>query len=159
LAAGRPVDRLSHAELVARQPQYAGLSSDEIAVWDPEAGICYPERNVRAHVAAARRLGATVFADTEVLSVEVSGTGAVIRTQALQPHAAQVIVPAGAWLGSLVPDLPLTPRRFPLCWFTPRDPSSTEFGLAGFPAFIWQRSNGEALWGHGSDEDYGVKIG
>src|SRR6185312_10966792 len=59
-AAGLPVQQLSHAELVARQPQYADLAPDDVAVWDPGAGICYPERNVRAHTAAARQAGAEV---------------------------------------------------------------------------------------------------
>src|SRR5215472_9569701 len=50
-AAGLPVQELSHAELLARQPQYARLAETDVAVWDPEAGICYPERNIRAHTA------------------------------------------------------------------------------------------------------------
>jgi cation diffusion facilitator CzcD-associated flavoprotein CzcO len=27
------------------------------------------------------------------------------------------------------------------------------------PAFIWQRPGGKTLWGHGSEEDYEVKVG
>lgn len=66
---------------------------------------------------------------------------------------------AGAWLGTLVPGLPLVPRRSPLFWFRPRDQGSADFTLGRFPAFIWQRPEGHGLWGHGSDEDFGVKIG
>ena len=47
-AAGLPVRELSHAELVARQPQYAALTPEEVGVRDPGAGVCFPERNVRA---------------------------------------------------------------------------------------------------------------
>src|SRR5262249_3915626 len=65
-AAGLPVSQLSHDELVARQPQYAGLAPEGVAVWDPAAGICYPERNVRAQTAAAALLGAEVFPHTMV---------------------------------------------------------------------------------------------
>src|SRR5215813_1794466 len=50
VAASVPVRELSHAELVKRQPQYAGLAPADVGVWDPGAGICYPERNVRAQV-------------------------------------------------------------------------------------------------------------
>src|SRR5436305_1132193 len=46
-AAAIPITRLNHDELVARQPQYAGLGPADVAVWDPGAGVCYPERNVR----------------------------------------------------------------------------------------------------------------
>jgi sarcosine oxidase len=158
-AAGVPVDELGHEELVARQPQYAGLAPDDVAVWDPGGGICYPERNVRAHVSAAQRLGATVHPHTTVDTVEAGRDEVVVRTATLELHARQVIVAAGAWLGTLLPGLPLTPRKTPLTWFRPRDPASTDFTLARFPAFIWHRAGGESLWGHGSDEDYGIKIG
>jgi sarcosine oxidase len=158
-AAGIPIVQLSHAELVARQPQYAGLAAGDVAVWDPGAGICYPERNVRAQTAAARRLGAEVYPHTMVTSIEPGPDGVTVRTPTAQWQAPQVVVAAGAWLGTLLPGLPLVPRRLPLYWFRPRDPRSDEFTLDRFPAFIWERPDGEALWGHGSAEDYGIKIG
>src|SRR5215469_326744 len=65
-AAGLAVDRLSHHDLAARQPQYAGLDPADVGVWDPGAGICYPERNVKAQTAAAERLGADVYPHTMV---------------------------------------------------------------------------------------------
>jgi sarcosine oxidase len=158
-AAGVAVSEIGYRELAARQPQYAGLTSDDMAVWDPGAGICYPERNVRAQAGAAQRLGAEIYPHTMVTSIAASRDGVTVRTPTIEFRAAQVIVAAGAWLGSLVPGLPLAPRRTPLYWFRPRDPGSRDFTLEAFPAFIWQRSDGDALWGHGSDEDFGIKIG
>jgi sarcosine oxidase len=158
-AAGLPVQRLSHAELVARQPQYAGLAPDDVAVWDPGAGICYPERNVRAHTAAARRAGADVYPHTMVTGIEAGRDGVTVRTPTVEFRAPQVVVAAGAWLGTLVPGLPLLPRRTPQYWFRPKDPGSEEFTLDRFPAFIWERHDGGGLWGHGSAEDFGIKIG
>jgi sarcosine oxidase len=158
-AAGLPVQRLSHAELVARQPQYAGLAPGDVAVWDPGAGICYPERNVRAHTAAARRAGADVYPHTMVTGIEAGRDGVTVRTPTVEFRAPQVVVAAGAWLGTLVPGLPLLPRRTPQYWFRPKDPGSEEFTLDRFPAFIWERHDGGGLWGHGSAEDFGIKIG
>jgi sarcosine oxidase len=158
-AAGLPVQRLSHAELVARQPQYAGLAPDDVAAWDPGAGICYPERNVRAHTAAARRAGADVYPHTMVTGLEAGRDGVSVRTPTVEFLAPQVVVAAGAWLGTLVPGLPLAPRRTPQYWFRPKDPGSEEFTLDRFPAFIWERHDGGGLWGHGSAEDFGIKIG
>ncbi|MET0233336.1 MAG: FAD-dependent oxidoreductase [Kibdelosporangium sp.] len=149
LNAGVPVEKLSHEELVARQPQYAGLQPDDVAVWDPAAGICYPERNVRAHVKAAQRLGAKVYLDT-VTGID----GTTVHTETMVLQARKVVVAAGAGLSGLVPGLPLTHRPTPLNWFRPKE----DFTLARFPAFIWDRP-GEQLWGHGSDEDHAVKIG
>ena len=158
-AAGLPVQQLSHAELVARQPQYAGLAPDDVAVWDPGAGICYPERNVRAQAAAAQRAGADVYPHTMVTGIDAGPGGVTVRTPTVEFRAAQVVVAAGAWLGTLVPGLPLAPRRTPQYWFKPQDPGSEEFTLDRFPAFIWERPGGGGLWGHGSAEDFGIKIG
>jgi sarcosine oxidase len=158
-AAGLPVQEVGHQELAARQPQYAGLAPGDVAVWDPEAGICYPERNVRAQAGAARRLGADIYPHTMVTGIEADPDGVTVRTPTVEFRAGQAVVAAGAWLGTLVPGLPLVPRRSPLYWFRPRDPGSADFSLDRFPAFIWQFADGGGLWGHGSDEDFGVKIG
>ncbi len=158
-AAGLPVQELSHAELLARQPQYAGMAEADVAVWDPGAGICYPERNIRAHTAAAQRLGAEVYPHTMVTGIQAGRDGVTVRTPTVEFRATQVVVAAGAWLGTLVPGLHLAPRRTPQFWFRPRDPASGEFALDRFPAFIWDRPDGGSLWGHGSAEDYGIKIG
>ena len=158
-AAGVPAVELGHDELVARQPQYAGLAPDDVAVWDPGAGICYPERNVRAQTEAARRLGADVYPHTMVTGIEAGPDGITVRSPTAEWRAEQVVVAAGAWLGTLVTGLPLAPRRTPLYWFRPRDPLSAEFALDRFPSFVWQRPDGDVLWGHGSADDYQVKIG
>ena len=158
-AAGLPVAELSNAELLARQPQYAGLAPTDVGVWDPGAGICYPERNIRAQTAAAERLGADVYPHTMVTGIEAGRDGVTVHTPTVDMRAAQVVVAAGAWLGSLVPGLSLAPRRTPQYWFRPRDPESKEFTLDRFPAFIWERHDGAGMWGHGSADDYGIKIG
>ncbi|HEV7626193.1 MAG TPA: FAD-dependent oxidoreductase, partial [Streptomyces sp.] len=79
-AAGVPVVVLGHDELVARQPQYAGMAPEDIGVWDPGAGICYPERTVRAQTAAARRLGADVREHTTVSGIEADRGGVTVCT-------------------------------------------------------------------------------
>lgn len=158
-AAGLPIHELEHDELVAMQPQYAGLEPGDVAVWDPGAGICYPERNVRAQAAAARELGAEIYPHTMVTAIEPGRDGIAVRTPTVEWLAAQVVVSAGAWLGTLVPGLPLAPRRVPQYWFRPRDPQSKEFTLDRFPAFIWDRADGGGLWGHGSADDFGIKVG
>jgi sarcosine oxidase len=150
---------LGPSELAARQPQYAGLGPDDMAVWDPGAGICYPERIIAAQAGAARGLGAEIYPHTMVTGIQVRQGGVTVRTPTVDFRTSQVVVATGAWLGTLVPGLPLVPRRTPLYWFRPRDPGSEDFTLRKFPAFIWRRSDGEGLWGHGSDEDFGVKIG
>jgi sarcosine oxidase len=149
LNAGVPVERLTHEELVNRQPQYAGLRPEDVAIWDPGAGICYPERVVRAQVKAAEALGARVYRDTVT---EVEST--TVRTRNTEFRAQKVVVTAGAGLSELVPELPLVRRPTPHNWFAPKD----GFALAQFPSFVWDRPGG-GLWGHGSDDGHAVKVG
>ncbi|WP_433157409.1 N-methyl-L-tryptophan oxidase [Kribbella sp. CA-247076] len=156
--AGAATTDLSHDELGRRFPQYR-LADDEVAVWDPGAGICYAEPTVRAQVAEAQRLGATVFAHTMVTAIDLQPGGVTVRTPTIEVRAEQVVVCAGAWLGKLVPGLPLSPRRTPLFWFQPKDPASDAFRLENFPSFIWAFEDGRGLWGHGADEGFGVKVG
>src|ERR1035441_9564899 len=110
-AAGIPILELSHEELAARQPQYAGLAPGDVAVWDPGAGICYPERNVRAQVAAAQRLGADVYPHTMVSGIEAGRDGVTVHTPTAGWRASQVVIAAGAWLGTLLPGLPVAPPQ------------------------------------------------
>ena len=156
--AGAKVAELSHHELRNRYPQY-GLAESDVAVWDPAAGICYAEPTVRAHVAEAERLGARIFPHTMVTGIQFGTDGLIVRTPTVDFTAGQVVVCAGAWLGKLVPDLPLTPRRTPMFWFEPKDPESVAFRLERFPAFIWEFADGRGLWGHGSGDDFLVKVG
>jgi sarcosine oxidase len=100
-----------------------------------------------------------VYPHTMVTAIEFDDDGARVRTPTVAFRAAQVVVTAGAWLGKLVPGLSLAPRRVPLYWFKPRDPASTEFALERFPSFIWELPNGNGLWGHGSGDGFGIKIG
>ncbi|MET7280009.1 N-methyl-L-tryptophan oxidase [Kribbella sp. NPDC005582] len=157
--AGAATTSLSHHELQSRFPQYGGLLPGDVAVWDPGAGICFAEPTVRAHVAEARRLGAEVYPHTMVTAIEPRADEVIVRTPTTEFHADQVVVCAGAWLGTLFPELPLTPRRTPMFWFAPKDPDSEAFRLANFPSFIWELADGRGLWGHGSDNGFAVKVG
>ncbi|WP_371401989.1 N-methyl-L-tryptophan oxidase [Kribbella sp. NBC_00662] len=156
--AGAPTTDLTHDELAKRFPQYA-LAPDDVAVWDLGAGICYAEPTVRAHVAEAQRLGATVYPHTMVTAVEVGRDEVTVRTPTTTITADQVVISTGAWLSKLVPRVSLSPRRTPLFWFQPKDPASDAFQLRNFPSFIWEFADGKGLWGHGSDEDFLVKVG
>ena len=156
--AGAPTTDLTHDELHERFPQYE-LDPGDVAVWDPGAGICYAEPTVRAQVAEAERLGATVYPNTMVTAIDLGPNEVTVRTPTVDIIADQVVVATGAWLSKLVPGVPLSPRRTPLFWFQPKDPASDAFRLGNFPSFIWEFGDGRGLWGHGSDEDFLVKVG
>ncbi len=158
-AAGVPVKTLNAEEVRQTYPGYAWLDDDDLGVLDPWAGICYPERNVRAHVAEARRLGAEVFEHTTVTAVETTDDGVLVRTPTATIAAQQVVVATGAWLGTLVPELPLDPRRMPMFFFRARPGHEQDYTLDAFPAFTRALPDGTEVWGHGSADDYGIKLG
>jgi len=157
--AGLDVRHLDHDELLAEYPQYGGTAPETVGVLDPGAGICYPEKNVRAQGEAAIALGARVLTDTRVTGIALVDGGVRVTTSAVVIEAKQAVVAAGAWNSKLLPGLPLRPRRTPLYWFAPKPDADVSFGLDAFPAFIHELPDGRHLWGHGSDEDYLVKIG
>ncbi|WP_022881426.1 N-methyl-L-tryptophan oxidase [Gryllotalpicola ginsengisoli] len=159
--AGLPVTHLDHEQFTAAYPMYAepGIDENTVAVFDPEAGICYPERAVRAQGEAGIAAGGRALLDTRVTSIEFTDAGVRVLTPTVIIEAKQVIVSTGAWNKKLLPELPLGPRRTPLFWWKPKDDATSSFDLSSFPAFIHELPDGRHLWGHGSSEDHLIKIG
>jgi sarcosine oxidase len=153
------VERLDAAEVAACFPAYRNLGSGDIGVLDPLGGICYPERNVRAQTAAAVRLGAQVYSYTRVLDIQLGSGHVTLTTPTATFECAQVIITTGAWLNGMVPGLGLTPVRTPMFWFRARPGFEKQFTRDAFPSFIRASASGFGLWGHGSGEDFGIKIG
>ena len=149
-AHGLPVERLTRAEVAARFPQHQNLGYDVVGVWDPDAGVAYPETAVVAAVRAARAAGAEIQVDTRVTAVDLVDGGAVVRTDADSFTVRQVVVTAGAWLDKLVPGLDLNPTRTTMTWFEPADPADDSFALARFPVFIRALGRDNGIWGHGA---------
>ena len=162
--AGLDVEILDRETLAARLPSYAGLADDDIGVWDPAAGLTYPEAGVRAAVTAARDAGAEVLSDTQVTAIDPDDSGVTITTATGTIRAGRAIVSAGPWMRSFT-DLPLVARRIPMYWFTGPEPADTapggRFDLAAFPVFIRELADGNVLWGHGAsaDQQHAVKVG
>lgn len=124
-------------ELAARFPQFV-LDGSEIAYYEPEAGALRPEECVATQIDAARRHGATIRCDEQVLEVTPGGSGVVVRTDRDTYSAGRVIVTAGAWIPGLVGDAfatRLQVMRQVLYWFKPVD--IAPFQPAKFPIFIW----------------------
>ena len=129
---------LSPDEVMHRFPQFR-LEGHELAYFEAEGGFVRPERCVRAQLDAARRLGAIVRGQTQVVRLERDGGGVVVTTASGDRlHAARAVLAAGVWSPGLA-GAALSPHmsvaRQVLHWFQPDDPA--HFVPERFPVFIW----------------------
>lgn len=153
------VTEISHRDLVENYPSHAGWGPDDVGVWDPSAGLCYPETIVETQVIQAKSKGAAVYPNTKVIDIDFSSHMVSISTATVTFRAQHVILAAGAWLARMLPKIPLAPRRTPLNWFKAAPGSERDYRLDRFPAFVRTMPSGMQLWGHGSSDKYGIKLG
>jgi len=139
LAAARehrlPHEVISAPELTRRYPAFR-LPSDYVAVMQPDAGFVEAEAGIRAHLRLAVAAGADMRTSEPVISVEQIGERVRVRTERKIYEAGVVIVAAGAWATSLVPELslPLVVTRQVLLWVRPDQPEL--FRTGWFPVFM-----------------------
>jgi sarcosine oxidase len=131
---------LTGAEVRRRFPALRP-DDDMVAVWEPRAGILFPERCIAAHLAQAHQHGATLHFDEPVLrwSADLDGEGARVVTERREVRARQLLVSAGAWAASLLPDaaMALKVERQVQFWFEPgKDPA--HFEAEHCPVHLWQ---------------------
>lgn len=141
---GVPHEALSAAELRRRWPVFRA-GDDETAVFEPGAGVVYPERCIGAQLELARRAGATLRGDAPVERIGRSADGLAVHTAAGVLHAPQVLLTAGAWLPGLLSEAgigwarELRVLRQTLHWLVPDDPAP--FAPAACPTFVWTRGH------------------
>ena len=162
LAAARthhlPVQEWDAAELRRRLPQHAELPDHHCGVWDPDARLIRPELAISAAVRLAAAHGARVFANTRVTGVDLVDGGVLVRTAVRDLLVRQVVVAAGPWLSTLVPDAPVQVVRMPQTWFRPTEPAP-RFNLDALPVFMRELDDGNCLFGHGAEADGELKLG
>ena len=125
---------LTSDELTERFPGYR-LPDGHMAVFQPEGGFVMSERAIVAHVTAALEEGAEIHGRERVLGWEETTGGVRVETDRAVYEAGQLVVAAGAWMGSLVEELKslAVPERQVLGWFQTSQPA--EFAPGRFPVF------------------------
>ena len=146
--AGIPHEALDADEVRRRFPQMR-LAGDEIASWEPSAGLVFPERCIAAQLKLAQRLGARTQLGTQVTGLARDGEGVRIDTSAGPVTAGRVVLTAGAWVGTLSPSLArvTTVRRQVLHWYPVDDPAA--YAPGKFPIFIWMYGPNEGDYFYG----------
>jgi sarcosine oxidase len=129
----------SSAELRARFPIFSP-EENTVGIWEPRAGILFPELAVQTHLELAVKRGASLKFNESVLRWEPEGEGVRVFTDKGVYRAGRLVLSAGAWLGALLggpADLPLSVERQVLLWFEPRAQAEL-FQPEHCPIYIWE---------------------
>ena len=131
---GIPHEVLTSAEISSRFPGYR-LPSETMAVYQEDGGFLVPEKCIEGYVELAKGLGADVHTDERVLDWSATSSGVQVTTDAGVYEAERLVVTAGAWTESMLPQLKglAVPERQVLAWFEPKKPEI--FQPATFPVF------------------------
>ncbi len=140
-----PYELLSAGDMQRRYPLFH-VDPDEVAVYDPSVGFLRPEACVQAFVQAAQAHGAELHFEEPVRRWTAHPDGITVETANGRYHAARMIICAGAWTSTLLPELAevLEVERIPVFWFRPRA-NADAFDVERFPIFMWERDD-VGLW-------------
>jgi sarcosine oxidase len=135
-----PYEMLSPTELRKRFP---GLRPEPNAVglYEPNAGVLFPEECVRALLACAGRDGAVLRTSEPMLSWRAEG-GVVRVATAMGEHVAdRLVLTLGPWLPELLGDaaMRLVVARQVQFWFVPRQ-HPERFAAPRLPIALWETS-------------------
>jgi sarcosine oxidase len=140
-----------------RFPQHVAFD-DDVAMFEPAAGVLRPEAAILAAVEAAAGAGATVLPQCRALQVQTCQYGVVVDADGYRISGRRLVLTTGAWFGELLPGLtlPLRIQRSRLAWF--RGPDEGAYRPDCFPVFIRASGHLEG-WGIPDIDGTGVKVG
>ncbi len=153
---------LAHRVLTAAEVRKAfqafAVKDDTVAVWEPRAGVLFPEVAIQSHLELAAKNGAELRFDEPIIRWEAGDEGVRAFTANRTFTARRLLLSAGAWLNQLLPDLklPLAVERQVLFWYEPVRPEI--FTPERCPIFIWENAPEKYFYGF-PDLGGGVKIG
>ncbi len=154
---GLPHEVLSAAEISRRFPALQP-GKNMIGIWESRAGILFPEECVAAHLQAAKNAGATLALNETVLRWESDGAKVSVKTERNVFVAANLVIAAGPWAPSLIPELKaaLTVERQVQFWFNPLQ-NRRHFQPENCPIHLWEYEPGRFFYGF-PDLGSGVKV-
>jgi len=128
---------LETKEIRTRFPQF-NLAGDERGYYEPMMGFLRPELCIESQLGMAVNLGAEIHRNEKVLEFSPTSNDVRIRTSAGEYEVGQIVVSAGSWVASLLPEFAslFKVQRQVLYWFALED-SIDSFLPGRFPVFIW----------------------
>lgn len=159
---GLKIDQLDAAEVQARWPGFH-VPEGCIGLFEEDAGLLRVEACVQAQLAEARRAGADLRFDQQVLSWTPHDDGVDVETGDIRVHAKYLVISAGAWADSLLRERLLAERNIELqvlkkdlYWY---GTSGTVYHADdGYPAFLFDLPEG-VFYGLPALDAEGLKVG
>ena len=151
-----PSEELSASEVRSRFPVFEP-ASNEIGLFEPRAGVLFPEEAVGAALDQAARAGAELRFDQPVTAWN-AGEAITVRTGLDRFTVDRLVLAAGAWMSGALPrtSLPLAVARQTLFWFAPAGEAAL-VAKERMPVFIWEWAPEEMFYGFPDFGD-GVKV-
>jgi len=135
---GIELERLDAAALARRYPALR-LRSAEIGLFEPGAGVVFPEKAIAAALGCAEAYGAELRFETPVEGYRCEPEAIVVRLAGgFEVRTARLALCAGPWTGRVCAeaDLPIRVQRNVQVWFAP---ASAAYQRDRFPAFFVDR--------------------
>ena len=136
---GMDIESLDAVALRSRHPQHL-VADDEIALFDPEGGYASPDLAIDAMLRLAVAAGASTRLGCAVTSITHGDRDVVLATPEGNVRARQVVVAAGAWLPTLLPQFASAIAIERHCYAHVRVIEPAAFVPERFP--VWIRENG-----------------
>ena len=137
---GIPLEVLSKQKFDQKFPQF-NLPESYERLLEPEAGLLYPEKCNDLLVETARHHGAQIKTNTKVQDWSIEGDLITVETESDSYKADKLVVTAGAWVSSLLPQLATNVEvtRQALAWVKPK--KWEDFAIGRFPCWVFKQND------------------
>lgn len=133
------------------------FKDNQTAIYEELAGYIRPELAIETAVKRGEELGGKIYAETPVTAIDADSAGVTVSTAIRQFRVKKLIVSAGGWTNSLLPqlNLPLELERQVLVWYDAKNPEL--FTPEKFPIFS-RVVDGVGFYGFPSLDGKTVKV-
>ncbi|MDQ3765799.1 MAG: FAD-dependent oxidoreductase [Actinomycetota bacterium] len=125
---GAEFEMVKEADVVDRWPQVR-LGPDEVALWQPDAGVALADQTLAAFLRVAKHGGVRLYDNTRVESLELSEDGVQVHARGKTFHGGVVIVTSGGWAAPLLATAGVTldvkPTRETVSYFSIKESAPT----------------------------------
>lgn len=149
-----PLEILDREALLTRWPQL-GAPEGYIGLFEPGAGVLRSENAIASWITLAEQAGAAQLFNCDVFSWSSDDQGITVETADGRYHGKKLLLSAGTWAKTLVPNLPITPVRKVFVWHQADGRYAKD---NHFPAFTGELADGSQYYGFPAENDE-LKIG